>query len=462
MFKFNFNNLGPIKNGAITLAPLTIICGRNNVGKTYISHAIYACLLETKNNFTRLNHTEIQSALKSDQEIQLDVDIQITDIRKLIPSLKDIQNEVSSTLSKGGLAKFFSSNPIFNELKIEFEFNIDIENLIYEKNIDEQYNINPYNITFHKSINSYELTTTYRKKENTTEGGPGPAFLTLILIKDIINSLINIDPCIATSERTGIALFQPVFDAFNNQLSKDTYEIKIKKYRESTKHITNSILKLNDFPQPIIDNLEFIRLRDTQNTTTQLKNISILHKQLSKLTGGDFSEKSNSIEFKPLNSNITIPFSMASSSSKSIYLIEKFIKKKAKPGSILIIDEPELNLHIDNQLQMANLLATLVNSGVQVIITTHSDHMLREINVLMMLGSKIADPDEKIDILNEYNIDESSVLNPEMVKAYVVSSKEGKVFDVTKTKFGLDLDLFNNEIITNNRKIRNIQDSLFN
>lgn len=462
MFKFSFNNLGPIKDGNITLAPFTIICGRNNVGKTYISHAIYACLLEAKKNITSLNHSEVQYALKADKEIKLDIDIQTTDIRKLIPSQKDIQNEVNSTLSKGGLAKFFSSNSTFNELKIEFEFNIDIEKLIYEKNIDEQHNIGPHNITFHKSINSYELTTTYRKKENSVDGGLGHAFLRLLLVKEIINTLINIDPYIATSERTGIALFQPAFDAFNNQLNKDTYEIKIKKSRESIKHIENSILKLNDFPQPIIDNLEFIRLRDTQNSIDQLKNTSALDKQLSKLIGGNFSEKSNSIEFKPLDSNVTIPFSMASSSSKSIFLIEKFIKRKAKPGSILIIDEPELNLHIDNQLEMANLLATLVNSGVQVIITTHSDHMLREINVLMMLGSKEADTDEKMDILKEYNIDESSILDPAMVKAYVVSAKEGKVFDVKKTKFGLNLDLFNDEIITNNRKIRNIQESLFN
>ena len=153
---------------------------------------------------------------------------------------------------------------------------------------------------------------------------------------------------------------------------------------------------------------------------------------------------------------------MASSSSKSVYLIEKFIKKRAKPGSILIIDEPELNLHIDNQLQMADLLAALVNSDVQVVITTHSDHMLREVNTLMMLGSKLADPDEKKDMLEEYGLDELSVLNPDNVKAYVVSSKEGKVFDVEKTKYGLNLDLFNNEIIANNRKIRNIQESLFN
>ena len=110
---------------------------------------------------------------------------------------------------------------------------------------------------------------------------------------------------------------------------------------------------------------------------------------------------------------------------------------------------------------MANLLAALVNSGVQVVITTHSDYLLREINILMMLGSSDAHQDEKNDILQEYNINEASVLDPEKVAAYVVSSVEKKVFKVSKTKYGLDLDIFNREIIKNNRKIKNIQSELF-
>lgn len=288
----------------------------------------------------------------------------------------------------------------------------------------------------------------------------GPSFVALAALNNTLNSLVNLDTYIATSERTGIALFQPTFDSLNTQLGRDTYEVK--RMRKSTKYLTSSIEKLHSFPKPVMDNIEFIRTREQQNTSKQLKNSSHLYTLFNKLIGGEFFEQSDSLEFKPTGSNISIPFSMASSSSKSVYLIEKFIKKRAKSGSIIIIDEPELNLHIDNQLQMADLLAALVNSDVQVIITTHSDHMLREINMLMMLGSKLADPDEKKDILEEYGFDELSVLNPDKVKAYVVSSKEGKVFDVEKTKYGLNLDLFNHEIIANNRKIRNIQESLFN
>jgi predicted ATPase len=44
--KFNFEKFGGIDEGSITLGDLTLICGPNNVGKTYVSYAIYGYYLE--------------------------------------------------------------------------------------------------------------------------------------------------------------------------------------------------------------------------------------------------------------------------------------------------------------------------------------------------------------------------------------------------------------------------------
>ena len=42
--KFTFENLGPIKHGEIEPANMTVICGKNNTGKTYLTYAIYGFL----------------------------------------------------------------------------------------------------------------------------------------------------------------------------------------------------------------------------------------------------------------------------------------------------------------------------------------------------------------------------------------------------------------------------------
>ncbi|MBW2737713.1 MAG: DUF3696 domain-containing protein [Deltaproteobacteria bacterium] len=60
----------------------------------------------------------------------------------------------------------------------------------------------------------------------------------------------------------------------------------------------------------------------------------------------------------------------------------------AKPGQILIVDSPEAHLHPLGQSQIGRFLAQVANYGVQVIIETHSDHILN--------GIRLAVRDQKI------------------------------------------------------------------
>ena len=51
----------------------------------------------------------------------------------------------------------------------------------------------------------------------------------------------------------------------------------------------------------------------------------------------------------------------------------------ARPGGLLLIENPELNLHPGGQAAMGELLAESAAAGVQVILETHSDHVLNGI-----------------------------------------------------------------------------------
>lgn len=53
----------------------------------------------------------------------------------------------------------------------------------------------------------------------------------------------------------------------------------------------------------------------------------------------------------------------------------------AKPGTVLIIENPEAHLHPAGQSQIARFLARVAAAGVQVIIETHSDHVLNGIRI---------------------------------------------------------------------------------
>jgi predicted ATPase len=53
----------------------------------------------------------------------------------------------------------------------------------------------------------------------------------------------------------------------------------------------------------------------------------------------------------------------------------------ARPGDIVIVENPEVHLHPRAQQEIGTLLARVANSGVQVILETHSDHILNGVRL---------------------------------------------------------------------------------
>ncbi|EOX3333846.1 DUF3696 domain-containing protein [Vibrio cholerae] len=64
----------------------------------------------------------------------------------------------------------------------------------------------------------------------------------------------------------------------------------------------------------------------------------------------------------------------------------------AKPGDILIIDTPEAHLHPKGQFIMGELIACSAADGVQIIVETHSDHVINGIR--MQTIKEVLQPDD--------------------------------------------------------------------
>jgi len=66
----------------------------------------------------------------------------------------------------------------------------------------------------------------------------------------------------------------------------------------------------------------------------------------------------------------------------------------AHPGSLVIVENPEAHLHPRGQLKMGDLLARASAAGIQILLETHSDHVLNGIR-LAVQGQK-ADPSKVV------------------------------------------------------------------
>ena len=99
--------------------------------------------------------------------------------------------------------------------------------------------------------------------------------------------------------------------------------------------------------------------------------------------------------YRPQETEEDIRLSRASSMVSELAPVVLFLRGAIDIGDMLIIEEPEAHLHPAAQTQMAVTLARLVRAGVRVVVTTHSDWLLKEIGNLMREGELGKETDEK-------------------------------------------------------------------
>jgi predicted ATPase len=56
------------------------------------------------------------------------------------------------------------------------------------------------------------------------------------------------------------------------------------------------------------------------------------------------------------------------------------------PGSVIMIEEPEMSLHIESQLELPTMFAEAIKEDKQVIVTTHSEHLILALKPLIASG----------------------------------------------------------------------------
>jgi AAA ATPase domain len=185
------------------------------------------------------------------------------------------------------------------------------------------------------------------------------------------------------------------------------------------------------YPWPIQDSLRVAN--DLLYLSKQESAFADLAVELETLLGGAVGlSKEGEFTFKPEGASSVLGIHLASSMVKSLVSLVFFFRHLAKKGNLLMIDEPELNLHPDNQRKIALVIAKAVNRGLRMIMSTHSDYLVRELNNLILLSR---DTKPIRDLRAELHYTDDELLDRSKLGVYVFKDGKAEAADVTEEGF---------------------------
>ena len=408
--KIEVENLGALHKADFELGDMTIICGKNNTGKTYATYATYGFFdYLSKGYEIEVSNKDISTLLKKG--------ILTIDLNKYAKNIQEYLNSASKEYLKILPDIFAGKERAF----IKSSFKITVEESL--RNFKEKEykaifgSAEKKVLKFDKKSKTDKLTI-YLIAEVNSDDIPHHRLIKSMIgdtLKEIILMSVIPKAFIASAERTGSVIFQKELDFTRNSL------LDIISDRDSKLTPIKLLGKFSgEYPIPVKRNVDFIRnIPSIKNKESFIfKEHPEILSAFEDIIDGKYKVMGyGEIVYIP-NSNKKLRLSLAESSSsvRAMLDIGFYLQCIAQKGDILMIDEPELNLHPENQRLVARLFARLVNIGIKVFITTHSDYIVKEINTLIMLDD--TKPELK-RIMKKEKYCKEELLKSSQIRAYV-------------------------------------------
>ena len=404
-------NIGILKHAEFSLGDLTLICGENNTGKTYATYALYS-FLESWHEFVHIpiDHDQIRNLL-TDGALKIDLARYLEKANQmLIEACKRYPEQLDKI--------FAAPEGTFHNSEFYIEpstIHLQNEGFKGESGVNQE----PF-LTSLKERGSEELLFTLaveRKWGGTIDSTVAEKFISFT-IGNVIFSHSFPRPFISSAERTGVAIFRKELNFARNRLVEemgradqraDLRELLFKAYQ--------------NYPEPVEDNVNFTRqLEDIGKRKSFIaKEHPEILEDFGDIIGGEYVITQNDqLYYIPKGTRSKLTMVGSSSSARALLDLSFYLNCIAEKGDLLMIDEPELSLHPENQRRIARLFARLVNLGIKVLITTHSDCIVKELNTLIMLNHDI--PHLK-RVAEENGYQDNELINADQVKLYVAEEK---------------------------------------
>ena len=425
----NIDNLGTVKSARIDLSKtLTLFCGRNSTGKTYVSYILHAFLTDGK--VFKLDSSEsIARQILENRSFQIEKSIIDEWLSK---NCQEVMNQLGSVfaISDNTQEKLFSD---FN-LSVDFSDN-DYQDAIDNTVINAQMSDGQYVWKIEKKAGEIQVRVECNVDDSSVMSS-GSFRLANLLCHIFRDLTLGKDSGVRmlTVERNSIYTFKTELSLSRNELI-DRIQSQSGKSELDIIDIINSSSRR--YPLAVRSSLRVAN--DLENVQKVESQYAVVSRQIEEdILGGEVSmTKNGDVEFhgKSMLKSKRLPFHLSSSIVKTMASLVIYLRHMARPSDTLIIDEPEMNFHPDVQVVLARIFAILVNKGLKVVVSTHSDYIVREFNNLIMAGAIAAKGDMETVTSLGYTPDmlirqdELSVLLFKLVKRNTVNTVSLEIDD---------------------------------
>ncbi|NOQ64791.1 MAG: AAA family ATPase [Methyloprofundus sp.] len=409
--KINFEHLGNIKQGSVTLNEFTLLCGKNNSGKTYVMYSLYG-LLEKEFDIRFDFVKDIINDLKKNSTHTLSInDILESKIHEMTSHIEEHFKEYMPRLF--GVTDDEFSN---TEIRLNFD-NEDLRRRAIKKASNQTVSLGKktdWILLSEKKADSDKIHLTLNSNTDIPD-----RLLQTFISNELVNiafSCLSQDSFLLPAERAGLNLFFKELSSTRNLLLQHAQKDKVDPM-ELLKDILDS-----RYADPVQDYIQFLNKIGRSRKEKSIYYIYAQYIQKKVLNGKYKTDEQGNVFFLPYRSNNKkLPLHFGSSTVKTLFGLVFYLEHLAEKGDYLMIDEPELSLHPDNQRQIARVLAQLVNAGLKVVVSTHSDYFIRELNNLIMLKKDF--PAAK-GLQSKYAYNDNELLESNQVSAYLFDDKK--------------------------------------
>ena len=446
--------LGAIRKAVVDLQkPLTLFCGPNSTGKTYLSYLLYA-ILENGDYVESKGLDKIVKYFSEHKEFTIS--------KELVEGfIQDVATSMKSNLG----SIFGIGDTAVDKLFSQFELSLILSEGDYERIIEFPCRLISKNgekeIGIVKDASSDKVIYQINGETSGIERD------SLVELRLMINHFFRLlcfrnsgGVRMLTVERNSIYTFKTELSLGRNELI-DRIQQKSGRSELDILDIVNSSSRR--YPLAVRSSLRIANdLDNVQKFNSPYYNIAELIEK-GILQGEVKITRTGDVEFisDKVGKTKHLPIHLTSSIVKTMSSLVIYLKHIARKGDLLIIDEPEMNFHPNVQISLLRIFTILTKLDLRIIISTHSDFTIRELNNLIMAGTIYK---KDAQLVKELGYEESMLLNKnDIAVKYFNYGRLKRLLDVVDVKVeddGFAIESIDNTINEQNRITETLFDRL--